>query len=372
MPVGFHGAILPKRRYRFTGSPSPCRRFIEMAADRILVTGSSGFIGGWLVEELKRSGREVVGLDKVPPPLSLGLDDFIACDICDRAALLDAVQWARPHAIVHLAARTDLDETRHLQGYATNIDGVRNVVDAVHQTKSIRRAIYTSSQLVCRVGYVPKNDVDYCANTLYGQSKVLTETIVRETDGGGVAWCLARPTTVWGPRMSPHYQSLLMYITNGKYFHCGSAELFKSYIYAGNIAYQYRRLLEAAAPTLNRQTFYLSDYIPLSLRAYTNGLARELGAKPVPTLPLALAKALAVAGDTLNACGLKSFPFNSFRLNNILTEYIFDLSRTQAVCGPLPFSQEQGIVATARWFLASRSALPDATAAAPVSKDFQT
>ena len=343
-----------------------------MATERILVTGSSGFIGGWLVEELKRYGHEVVGLDKLPSTLPLDMDEFIACDICDKPTLLDAVQRVRPHALVHLAARTDLDETRHLQGYAANINGVRNLVEAVRQTKSIQRAIYTSSQLVCRVGYVPKSDLEYCPNTLYGQSKVLTETIVREADGGGVTWCLARPTTVWGPRMSPHYQGLLRYIANGKYFHCGRGDLFKSYIYAGNISYQYRRLLEAVAPMVHRQTFYLADYVPLSLRAYTNSLARELGAKQVPTVPLGVAKILAVAGDMLNLCGVSRFPFNSFRLNNILTEYIFDLSRTEAVCGSLPFSQEEGILATARWFLALNAASPYATATAIIDKDFQT
>jgi hypothetical protein len=58
-----------------------------------------------------------------------------------------------------------------------------------------------------------------------------------------------------------------------------------------------------------------------------------------------------VAGDALNACGFKRFPFNSFRLNNILTEYVFDLASTEAACGPLPYTQDDGIKATARWFL---------------------
>jgi len=340
-----------------------------MKRSRVLVTGSSGFIGGWLVDELKQHGHEVVGLDKVLPTRPLAMDNSIVCDICDKPALLDAMRRAKPNAVIHLAARTDLDETRHLEGYAANIDGVRNLVEAVAQTPSVKRAIYTSSQLVCRVGYVPKSDEDYCPNTLYGKSKVLTEIITRDADGGGVPWCLARPTTVWGPYMSPHYQSLLRFISTGRYFHCGRSDLFKSYIYAGNIAHQYRLLLEANPSAVHRQTFYMSDYEPLSLRAYTNALARELGAKPVPTMPLATAKALAAVGDLVNACGFKRFPFNSFRLHNILTEHIFDLSKTQAVCGPLPFTQEQGIRETARWYLAKQTAAPEAAHAPRTTKD---
>ena len=30
---------------------------------RVLVTGSAGFIGGYIVEELLRQGHEVVGID---------------------------------------------------------------------------------------------------------------------------------------------------------------------------------------------------------------------------------------------------------------------------------------------------------------------
>lgn len=319
----------------------------------LLVTGSSGFIGGWLVRKLRSEGHTVIGLDNVAPLRPAELDDFIPCDICDAAALAAAVQSVSPDAIVHLAARTDLDETKDIGGYAANIAGVQNVINAVHLTPSVRRVIYTSSQLVCRVGHVPANDSEYCPNTLYGRSKVLTENIVRERDGGGVEWCLVRPTTVWGPGMSQHYQSLLHFIRRRRYFHCGRTKLFKSYVYAPNIAHQYAQLLSADVARIHRATFYLSDYRPLSLRDYTDGLAREMGAPAIPTLPLPTARLLALAGDLLNICGWKGFPFNSFRLNNILTEYVFDLSSTESVCGPLPFTQEQGIKETAAWYLSA-------------------
>lgn len=257
----------------------------------------------------------------------------------------------QPGAVIHLAARTDLNEKHDISGYAANIDGVRNVIDAVCHTPSIRRAIYTSSQLVCKVGHVPKAMDEYCPNTLYGQSKVLTERIVKDADGGCAEWCLVRPTTVWGPGMSPHYQQMLALIKERRYFHCGRGKLRKSYSYAGNIAHQYLKLLAAPTETVNRHTFYLADYEPLSLREYANDLARELGAKPIPTVPVFVAKALGLVGDSLGVIRGRGFPFNSFRLNNILTEYVFDLSPTQRVCGHLPFTYQQGVHETAIWFL---------------------
>ncbi|WP_139102252.1 NAD-dependent epimerase/dehydratase family protein, partial [Acinetobacter baumannii] len=95
------------------------------------------------------------------------------------------------------AARIDLDEKTDLSGHTANIEGGENLVEAIRRTPSVRRVSWTSSQLVCRVGYVPTSDTDYKADTLYGKSKVRTEEIVRSSDGAGREWCLARPTTVW-------------------------------------------------------------------------------------------------------------------------------------------------------------------------------
>jgi nucleoside-diphosphate-sugar epimerase len=151
--------------------------------------------------------------------------------------------------------------------------------------------------------------------------------------------------------MSSHYQDLLKLIRRGWYFHCGHGKLYKSYSYAGNIAFQYFKMLLAPAEMIHRQTFYLADYEPLSLRDYTNELARVMNAPSIPTMPLLIAKAIALAGNGLNIIGFRRFPFNSFRLRNILTEYRFDMSKTRQVCGELPFSFDDGVKATAEWYL---------------------
>jgi GlcNAc-P-P-Und epimerase len=311
---------------------------------KVLVTGSSGFIGQALVRRLRTTGFEVAGLDKVDRATT----DYV-CDILDAGRLNQAVQEFWPDALVHLAARIDLDEKTNLAGYAANIEGVQNVIAAVRLAPSIRRAIWTSSQLVCRVGYVPRNDTDYTADTLYGQSKVRTEQLVREQDGAGREWCLARPTTVWGPGMSAHYQRFLRMIERGYYFHVGHRPLWKSYSYIENIAYQYLQLLEAPADLIHRKTFYLADYEPIDLLAWSDAFQRAFQSRPIPHMPLGIARMLARCGDAVNAVGVRKFPFNSFRLNNVLTQYQFDLKPTEAVCGPLPYNMEQGVAETAAW-----------------------
>lgn len=312
---------------------------------KIFVTGSSGFIGTALAQRLKAENWEVMGLDKRPGPAT-----DVVCDILDARQLREAVQAAAPNALVHLAARIDIDETADVTDYPANVEGVRNVIDAVRLTPSIKRTIWTSSQLVCRVDYRPSNDTDYNPDSSYGRSKVLTEQIVREQDGGGSQWCLVRPTTVWGPGMSAHYQRFLRMIQRGLYFHVGSAPLLKSFSYIGNISYQYRQLLRAAPEQVHRKTFYLADYEALDLIVWGDAFQRALHARRIPRMPVFVARALASSGDAAIALGLKQFPLTSRRLKNIMTQYQFDLSATEAVCGPLPSNFGEGIEQTVEWF----------------------
>ena len=314
---------------------------------RVLVTGSSGLIGRWTCDLLSDEGHDVMGIDLRPKPPATADWAFELCDLLDRKALIRLVSAYAPTHVLHLAARTDLDGSM-LGDYAVNVQGVSNLLTAVANTPSVTQAIYTSSQLVCKVGHVPTSDDEYLPSTVYGRSKVETERLVREANGGGVIWSLARPTTVWGPHMSDHYRSLISHIEKGRYFHSGPGALYKSYSYVGNIAYQYMRLLETNDPKVNGKVFYLADYEPLSLRDYVNSLARELGVRQPITVPLVLARLLAIVGDAMGAFGLQ-FPYNSFRLNNIRTEYIFDMSLTESVCGPLPFGFEEGVKATVAW-----------------------
>lgn len=315
---------------------------------RVLVTGTAGFIGGALARHLNACGHVVLGLDLSPH--TLAKIETGACDIRSRESVHEKFRRFRPESVVHLAARTDLGETRDLAGYAANIEGVRNVIAAIEATGGIERAIFASSQLVCRVGYIPASETDYAPTTLYGESKVRTERIVRETDGGKTTWCLVRPTTVWGPGMSAHYQRFLRMIAKGRYVHVGTSPQHKSYGYLGNVVHQIERLLVAPAEAIHRKTLYLADDPPLSLREWADAIQREMDAPPIRTVPIGFARLVARAGDAANGLGFRAFPFNSFRLNNLLTEYRFDLSETSRICGPSPCTIEQGVRELVRWF----------------------
>lgn len=336
---------------------------------KVLVTGHLGLIGQHLTLRLLKCGHRVVGIDRQQARVEHQHPrvQHFQVDILDRSQLVKCFVDSQPDIVVHLAARTDLQESKNLEGYAANIQGVENVIAGVRAAGSVQRTIYTSTQLVCRVGYQPQHDEDYCPHTLYGESKVQTERIVRQQGSGGVPWCLVRPTTVWGPLMSPHYQRLLNLIQRRRYFHVGRRPLRKSYAYAGNIAFQYERLCTAAVESIHQQVFYLADYEPLILQDWTNSLAKALNSPQIPVMPTLLARGLGLAGDAIGV--VKSgFAFNTFRLNNILAEYVFDMSKTRAVCGELPWTMQQGVAETAAWYLGTQK-FPGNGSAIPVTPE---
>lgn len=332
---------------------------------RVLITGCSGFIGIHLLKALSNLSHTLMGADVKQPgpdwvrPKHIGEDtqigsradlSFRYCDILERSKLREVLLEFAPQAVIHLAARTDLDEIARLHGYAANTVGVENLIHAVSASSSVERCIYTSSQLVCKPGYTPKDDEDYQPHTLYGESKVMGEELVRKLDGGGVTWCIVRPTTVWGPGMNQHYLKFFRMVASGRYFHVGNKPLWKSYGYVGNVVYQYSKLLRAPSKKIYAKTFYLADYEPLSLREWSSMIGEELGAEPIITVPEGIARIAARCGDLINLCGYKDFPFNSFRLDNVLSEYQVDLLETEEICGKLPYTLHQGVKETAMWY----------------------
>lgn len=314
---------------------------------KILVTGSAGFVGGHMVRALLDHGHAVAGLDRKTMSPPEGVRYFL-CDILTADAVKAAVSEFQPDVVVHLAANTNIYETAGLAAYAANFDGVRNVIEAIRQTPSVRRLIVTSSQAVCRVGHTPTHDTDYAPATAYAQSKVQTERVVRELDGGGVAWCIVRPPTVWGPGMIEHYRRFFRMVARGMYVHVGHRVVHRPFVYVGNIVHQYEKLLAVPDETIRRKTLNLGDYDPLPIRGWTDSIQRALGARPIRTVPVPIARVIARLGDVVSLA-VRDFPFTTFRLNNMLTEYFHDLSETARVCGPLPYTMDQGVALTVAW-----------------------
>ncbi|MES2369161.1 MAG: CDP-glucose 4,6-dehydratase [Pseudomonadota bacterium] len=116
---------------------------------RVLLTGHTGFKGGWLALWLADMGAEVHGCALTPPTepnffTAANLQDRLACstiaDIRDAAALTQAMQTARPDIVLHLAAQplVRYSYAAPVETYAVNVMGTVNLLEAVRQTPSVK------------------------------------------------------------------------------------------------------------------------------------------------------------------------------------------------------------------------------------------
>jgi len=314
----------------------------------VLITGGSGFIGTNAIEYFARRGSEVVNLDIRPPRNPAHRSLWRHIDILEHGPLDAAVRGFDPHYVIHLAARTDLLETRDIRGYAANFEGTRYLIDACTGCKQLKRAVFASSRMVCRIGHTPRDETDYSPPNLYGESKVRAEQVVRESQPP-FEWLIVRPTSIWGPWFDVPYKLFFTAIANRTYFHPRGRDPEKSFGFVGNSVYQYEKLFLAPLDIVQGMTLYQCDYPPLRLRQWADFITRAMNLAPVPSAPLPLLRAVAKAGDMLAKVGWTRVPLTTFRLTNLLTPMVFDTSVLEAACGPLPFSLEEGVALTVRW-----------------------
>jgi nucleoside-diphosphate-sugar epimerase len=269
-------------------------------------------------------------------------------DVLDADALVAEVRALEPNLLIHAAARTDLLGTS-VHDYRVNTDGTTNVVAAVNATPALRRVVFFSSRMVCRIGYQPTADDDYCPPNAYGESKVVGEQIVRRADIR-VPWTIVRPTSIWGPWFDVPYRTFFDTVARGRFFHTAdSPNVSKSFGFVGNTVHEVACLADTVAQLVDRRTFYLAHYPPLRLGPWAELVRRELGAVPIRTLPYPVLRIAARVGDLAARCRVAEPPLTTFRLSNLLTPMVYDLAALEHIVGELPYSLEEGVTQTVAW-----------------------
>src|SRR3989441_9348447 len=112
---------------------------------RVLVTGHTGFKGGWVSLWLKQLGAAVWGVS-LPPPTHPNLHeiikshafaDEIECDIRHLDALAAAVKKIQPEVIFHMAAQPLVRRSylEPLETFETNAVGTANLLESVRRAE---------------------------------------------------------------------------------------------------------------------------------------------------------------------------------------------------------------------------------------------
>lgn len=131
-------------------SISPSNDF--WSGKKVLVTGHTGFKGGWLCLWLSQLGAKVHGLALDPPTepsfyhtakISQFLASDLRCDICDEQSLAKAVIQTDPEIIFHLAAqplvRSSYDNP--VLTYMTNVMGTVHLFEAARRLSALKAIV---------------------------------------------------------------------------------------------------------------------------------------------------------------------------------------------------------------------------------------
>ena len=297
----------------------------KTTAMRIAVTGTTGFVGRALVpalaarqHDVRALGREVLG---------------------DIAAYRG---WARVlegvDAVVHLAAIAHRRGSSEARLRAVNIEAPVALGKAAAATGAHMLFLSSVKALGEETTGAPLDEASpFVPRDAYGRAKAEAERSLRAI--AGLKLTVLRPPLVYGPGVKANFFALLRAVDRGLPLPLASVVNRRSLVYVGNLANVIVRCLEL--PQAAGRTYLVSDGEPSSTPQLVRILANALGQPerlfPCPPWLLRVAGALLGQGDSVR------------RLTSSLE--VDDRAVRRELGWAPPFTFEEGIRLTARWYL---------------------
>ena len=176
---------------------------------RALVTGASGFVGEYLVQQLLDSGDEVLGttMPGLPYKEVLGCS-YKPCDVTNADEIAEIISDFKPEAVYHLAAIAFVPEAEKdfSKTLTINVGGVSNVAKACSLVGA-KLLFISSSDIYGKIDSLPiTEETPLRPANNYSLSKLMGELVVERYERtNGLQAVIARPFNHIGPRQNDRF-----------------------------------------------------------------------------------------------------------------------------------------------------------------------
>jgi nucleoside-diphosphate-sugar epimerase len=276
------------------------QRVIVYEMKNVLVTGASGFIGSFLVEEGLRRGMNVyAGIRKTSPRnyLTDPRIRFIEFDFSSREKIISVLKECREnqvvfHHIIHNAGITKSGKKDAF--FSVNYQNTRNFIEALIDTGSVpEKFIFISSLAAFGPGNpetmapVRLSDEPHPIE-IYGRSKLEAEKFIASLKE--FPWIILRPTGVYGPREKDYYV-FFQTIGRGLETYIGRTTQVLTFIYVRDLV---RLTFDILFSAVSRRSYFVADGKEYTTTEFAAITKKVMGKKTVRlTVPAGLVKSLA-------------------------------------------------------------------------------
>ncbi|MBQ1587601.1 MAG: NAD(P)-dependent oxidoreductase [Prevotella sp.] len=247
---------------------------------KILVTGASGFIGSFIVEEALQRGMDTWAAIRKSSSREFLQDErihFLELDFSSKDKLVEQLEGHSFDYIVHAAGVTKCLKVEDFK--KVNTEGTKNLVDAILQLQMpIKRFVYLSSLSIFgpiaeKSPYreITEDDIPK-PNTAYGISKLEAEKYL-DSIGNNFPYIVLRPTGVYGPREKDYF--LMAQTIKGHIdFSVGFRRQDITFVYVQDVV---QAVFLAFDHGMSGRKYFLSDGKVYQSSAFSDYIHKELG-----------------------------------------------------------------------------------------------
>ncbi|MBP3849834.1 MAG: NAD(P)-dependent oxidoreductase [Prevotella sp.] len=324
---------------------------------KILVTGASGFIGSFIVEEALKRGFETWAAIRKSSSRAFLQDariHFIELNFASEEQLKDQLRDHQFDYVVHAAGVT---KCLHKEDFfRINTEGTKNLVRALMALKMpLRRFVYISSLSIMGAireeqPYTEIRESDEAKpNTAYGLSKLEAEQWL-DTVSEKFPYVILRPTGVYGPRERDYFM-IAKSIKSHTDFAVGFKQQDITFVYVTDVVQAVFLALEKGQ---TGRRYFLSDGEVYQSSTFSDLIHRELG-KPWwirITAPLWLLRIITFCGEyiahlTGKVTALNNDKYNIMRQRN----WRCDIEPARKELGYEPqVKLEEGVRRSVQWY----------------------